>query len=236
VSGRVAPRFDPAAYAARRANQITKNGDNSSAPMPNILSDPPTWLYGLLIFFTAIPLLAAVFFTSKKQSPRGSEKKSLSSKTKLLAIAGIGLVLLLALGLCDYFFESDREQVVRKLKEMSEGVQHRDLNHVFRNVSDSFQVGSTDKAKLRSLAESAQNSGQVTNLKIWEVQLKPIEPGANNATVEFLFKVEGSFNNDAFYRCKTIFVKDPDGQWRLQSFQVFNPIVDQNQPMNVPGM
>jgi hypothetical protein len=207
-----------------------------SVPMPNVLSDPPTWLYGLLILLVVIPLLAALFFIRKTQTSRGSEKKGISSKTKLLAVAGFGLLLFLALGLCDYFFESDREQVVRKLKEMSEGVQHRDLNSVFRNVSDSFQVGQTDKAKLRSLAESAQNSGQVTNLKIWEVQLQPIEPGAKNATVEFNFKIEGSFNNDAGYRCKSIFVKDPDGQWRLQSFQVFNPFVDQNQPMTVPGM
>ncbi|HLW65576.1 MAG TPA: hypothetical protein VKS79_09680 [Gemmataceae bacterium] len=204
--------------------------------MPNILSDPPSWLYGLLAVVVVVPLLVAVFFTGKAQSTRASDKKTASPRTKLFAVAGVGLLLLLALGLCDYLFESDREQVVRKLKEMSEGVQHRDLNRVFNNVSESFQWHNAKKADLRKLADSALNSGQVTELKIWNVQLKPVESGATKANVEFNFKVEGSFNNSAFYLCKATFVKDPDGQWRLQTFDVFNPAVDTNTPITVPGM
>src|SRR5262245_12898360 len=201
--------------------------------MPNFLSDPPTALYGLLVLLTVVPLLAALFFTAKTQPSRSSHKKSVSRRTMLFAVAGVGLTLLLALGLCDFLFESDREQVIRKLREMSQGVRNRDLNRVFSHVSESFQVQNTTKAELRRSADSALNSGQVTELKIWDVQLQPIAPGASRAIVEFQFKVEGSFNSNAFYRCQATFMKDPDGQWRLQTFAVFNPAVDTNQPISI---
>ena len=42
--------------------------------------------------------------------------------------------------------------------------------------------------------------------------------------------------SEAFFLCRADFVRDPDGQWRLQTFQVFNPAVDVNQPMTIPEL
>ncbi|HEV3146470.1 MAG TPA: hypothetical protein VGZ47_21465 [Gemmataceae bacterium] len=203
--------------------------------MPNFLSEPPAWLYGLLILLTVIPLLMALFITDKFVPKKSSEKKAVSRRTILFATGGIALALLLALGLCDYFFESDREQIVRKLKEMSHGVRDRNLNRVFDHISESFQVGSVDKARLRSVAESAIQSGEVTDIETWGEKLDPIPSGATEATVEFRFKVKPPpGGNEVGYLGKGYFVKERDGQWRLKKFEVFNPAVDTSQPIAIP--
>jgi ketosteroid isomerase-like protein len=202
--------------------------------MPSFLSDPPVVLYGLLVLVAVVPLLAALFFPENRTAARGLEKKPPSRRKWFLLVAGIGFLLLAGLALSDYFFESDREQIKRKLNEMSEGVRNHDMNRVFINVSESFRVQSADKAALRKVADAGQQSGQVTEIKLSNIEVQPIESGARNATAEFQVKIEGP--QQLFFRCRAVFVKDPDGQWRLQSFQVFNPAADMNQPIPVPGM
>jgi hypothetical protein len=121
------------------------------------------------------------------------------------------------------------------MREMSDGVRQRNLDRVFQHISESFRVGAADKAGLRRLADSAQQDHRVDEIVIWDVALEPITDG-KNAVVKFLFKVKGSFSNETFFRGKAYFVRDPDGQWRLQRFEVFNPAADSNTPIPVPGL
>lgn len=56
--------------------------------------------------------------------------------------------------------------------------------------------------------------------------------------MEFYVKPKGRAmgGSEAFFICKADFVLDPDGQWLLQTFQVFNPAVDTNRPMTMPEL
>src|SRR6516162_4182739 len=110
--------------AGKDWNPIPQRVSNS---MPNLLSDPPTWLYGLLVLLVVVPLLAAFFFPENRPQSRDSQKKTAVRRKWFFIIAGLGLLLLIGLALCDYFFESDREQIKRKLNEMSEDVRNRNL-------------------------------------------------------------------------------------------------------------
>jgi hypothetical protein len=202
--------------------------------MPNLLSDPPTWLYGLLVLLVVVPLLAAFFFPENRPQSRDSQKKTAVRRKWFFIIAGLGLLLLIGLALCDYFFESDREQIKRKLNEMSEDVRNRNLTRLFDNISDSFHVQNSGKTELRRRAEEALQGGQVTEVKISNLEIPSVESGAKSATSEFLVKIEGAFTG--LYRCRAVFAKDPDGQWRLQSFQIFNPAGESNQPITIPGL
>jgi hypothetical protein len=202
--------------------------------MPDILADPPYWLYVLLILAVVFPLLMAVGFGGSASS-RKREKKS-SPRRRFLIASGVAFLMLLGLFVCDHFFESDKEQIQRKLKDMSDGVHERNLDKVFQHISDSFRVGPADKASLRRLADSAQQNHQVDEVIIWDPVLEPITDG-KNATVRFKFKVRGSgFSNEMFFGGKGYFVRDPDNQWRLQKFEVFNPAAESNTPIQVPGL
>jgi len=146
-------------------------------------------------------------------------------------------VLLIGLLLLDRLFESDREQMIRKLEEMSAGVRDNNLDKVFDHISSSFRKGSFDKQSLRSRADEARRSGQVNEIRIWDETIESIDPDAKKATVRFSFSVRGSVSTtNVPYLCKAFFAKEADGQWRLQGFDIFNPVVDQNSPMPIPGL
>src|SRR5207302_240313 len=120
------------------------------APMPNWLSDPPVSLYLLLGAAGVLSLLAAFFLCGRQSKKPSPKRKRLSPRTCLIAAGALALLLLLGLGICDALYESDREQIDRKVREMSRGVKDKDLDRVFRHVSDSFRFGSTGKAEFRS--------------------------------------------------------------------------------------
>jgi len=197
--------------------------------MPEILADPPTALYIVLILAAVVPLALAFFVVAPAK-----DKKS-PSRTRYFVVSGVALLLLLILIICRLVApESDQKQILRKMREMSEGVVERNLNKTFQHVSTSFRYGSTGREELRRQGESALQRGDVTAISIWEVVLEPITDG-KNATVNFKFRVRGSVDNGVGWRGKGYFVKDPDGQWRLQRFEVFNVTGDTN-PISVPGL
>jgi hypothetical protein len=132
--------------------------------------------------------------------------------------------------------ESDERQILRKMQEMSDGVHQRNLNRVFEHVSESFSYGAATRSSLRQQAETRIQQGDVTEIPIWDLKLESIT-GDKNAVVDFKFKTKGRFDNGVGYRGKAYFVRDPDRQWRLQRFEIFNLGGDNNTaPIAVPGL
>src|SRR5207247_459248 len=93
--------------------------------MPTWLSDPPTSLYVLPAAVGILSLLAAFFLFPKQPKKRDPKQKQSSTRTFLFSAACVAFALLLALFICDRLYESDREQIVRKLNEMSAGIGER---------------------------------------------------------------------------------------------------------------
>ena len=158
-------------------------------------------------------------------------------------LALIGLYFLL-----DRLVETDREQIERKVKEMSAGVRERNVDRIFANVSEQFRLNNQNRAAFRAFAEQALRRGQVTEVKTWGPQfpddfrtkVRPTgatgPPELDAARVTFMVKPEGPGLGAPFFRCDATFVRDPDGQWRLFTFQLFQPGVDSNQPFQIPQL
>lgn len=198
--------------------------------MPEILADPPLSLKIVLGLAVLIPLVIAFFFV-----PPAKDKKSSPRKWYFIT-SGIALVLLLILMICKFVApESDQRQILRKMREMSEGVVERNLDKTFQHVSPSFLYGSTGRDALRQQGESALQRGEVTEVPIWDVVLESITDG-KNATVNFKFRVKGTFDNGVGWRGKAYFIKETDGQWRLQRFEVFHLTGDMSTPIAVPRL
>src|SRR5579871_3006065 len=76
------------------------------------------------------------------------------TRKKRYAVVGVVAVLLsLVFFLLDRSFESDREQIERKTREVAAAVQRHDVAGAFRHISEDFHYGGADKARLRSFAE-----------------------------------------------------------------------------------
>ena len=158
-------------------------------------------------------------------------------------LALVGLYFLL-----DRLVETDREQIVRKIEEMSAGVRERNVDHVFAHVSEQFRLNNSNRAAFRAFAEQAIRTGQVTEVEAWapefpeDFRTKVRRTGTTGpqeldaARVTFMVKPHGPNLGTPFFRCDATFVRDPDGQWRLFAFQLFQPGVDSNQPFQIPQL
>jgi hypothetical protein len=143
----------------------------------------------------------------------------------------IGVYLLL-----DYAVETDGEQIGRHLQEMSAAVRRRDVEIVFNNVADDFQIAGNDKMALQQLAGGYIRNGTVTDVVVWKYHFvgrtKETPPVAK---VNFQVKVKGNLGGaqELFYFCESEFEQGRDKQWRLKRFQLFDPMRE-NEPVPLP--
>jgi hypothetical protein len=189
--------------------------------MPTWLTEDPSPVYLLL------GIIALAFFVAywvKRQR-------------KYLVGVGIVTALVGIVALIDHLVVTDREQIVHHLGEMAEAGSNRDLDRVFRHFSAEFRHQGHDKSSFRQAAERAIRQHNVRDFRIWD--LEPVEISSETRTAKAAFKIK--FQSDLsrgadFFLCRAEFVLDPDGQWRLKGFQIFNPFVNTDQPLQIPGL
>ncbi len=187
-----------------------------------------------------------------------------------VSLAAIALVMLLAwqqtrkryclvglaaaLGLLGLYFlldrlhlvETDRDRVVRKVREMAAGVRARDANAIFNHVSEHFNQGGANRARFRDTVDRILHNRMVDEVEVWDftfpedfratVSLPGQETPAETIRFSFRAKAKGGMAPEGPGNpCEARFVRDPDGQWRLLDFQVFNPVLT-DQPQSIPGL
>ncbi len=189
--------------------------------MPSWLADDPSPVY-LVLGLIALGFFAAYWIRRKRKL--------------LLGVAGAA-VLAGAVGLVDYLVVTEHEQIVQHLVLMAEAASRRDLDRVFGHISKDFQHGSLDKAAFRQAAERAIRRHNVRDVRIWDLEPSEIDSQTRTARIAFKVKVDSDFSRGAdFYLCRAEFVLDADGHWRLKGFQIFNPFVNTEQPLQIPGL
>jgi hypothetical protein len=157
-------------------------------------------------------------------------------KRGFLLAAGIFAALIVAYFLLDRFVESDGEQMTRKVSEIAAAVTRKDLNAAFLNVSDSFKRGAADKRQFQDFCKAHQVAGHVADVKVWDVEATKVSPDDRRGVVQFRFKVTGNWGESPpNYFARVTFVKDADGQWRVQTYDVFDALNQSNTPVPIQG-
>ncbi len=167
---------------------------------------------------------------------------------KRLWLIGVGAVAVLAglYFLLDRTVETDREQVERKVREMAAAVRTRNTDAIFTHISDRFNRNGRDKAQFRQMVDGVLRGRQVEEVEVWDFAFPEdfrgtvTLPGdaAPSETIRVFFHAKakgGMAPGGPGNPCEGRFVRDPDGQWRLLDFQVFNPVIT-NQPEQIPGL
>jgi hypothetical protein len=152
----------------------------------------------------------------------------------LVALSALSALLLVGLYACDSAYESDREQIVRNLKEISAGVHEHDLNKIFRHVSDRFKYGSADKVRLRKMAERAQQAGTVEEFIVWDVGVQVMDDNPNQTAVQFRFKVIGPLIRENQFIGQSVWERDAGGNWQILTFHVY-PATGTRDEFFIPG-
>jgi hypothetical protein len=148
------------------------------------------------------------------------------------ALAGVYFLL-------DRAVETDREQIERKVREMAGAVKRGDVDGIFRHVSESFLLNGADKRMFRDRVEGVLEQKFVEEVEVWDFEIPENRPdpdpppGKKSMRIFFRAKPKGGvFREEIHYLGRARFVLDPDGQWRMQWFQISEPVTDQ--PLEVP--
>jgi hypothetical protein len=152
------------------------------------------------------------------------------------AILLMGFTWLLVYLLPFLFGESDHQQIERKVREMAAAVKDGNLDRIFSHISQEFRHGGLGKADFRHRAEEVIRSRHVEEVVVWDFERGEIARERRSAKVSFLVKARGSWRgSEVGYLCRAEFVLDPDRQWRMRGFEIFNPFRDSEQPIPIPG-
>ena len=141
----------------------------------------------------------------------------------------IGVVALLAgvYLLLDRLVETRREQITRRLQAIEKAVKAGDAEQVMRQFSPQFDYRGIKRDPFRAMVIARLRSRFIEELTIWEVRIPD-----TSGKVFFKAKPKGLGENPGF-QVRSEFVQDPDGQWRMKTFEVYNLFVDGEVPLDV---
>jgi hypothetical protein len=174
--------------------------------MPTFLSDPPPValvVFGVLVL--AVGGLAARY-----------RKKPL-----LAAFTGL-VVLLVAWLVIALLTESPREEAVRRVNAMAAAVEKKDWAAFGEHISDSFQKDKLKKGDVKTYFDQ----GTALNLRaaVWDFALTdPPRVSDTEVAISFEAKASPPSGEPFLRRIEATFVKDPDGKFRLKTYDSFLP-------------
>lgn len=175
-------------------------------------------------------LLGAVAFAFLLAWWRTRKRGFLIAVGALVALAGLYFLL-------GKLVDTPRGQIERKVNEMAAAVRARDTEGIFKHVAADFRFRGQDRATFHKYVEGALQRQLIDELEVWDFRW-PEGGDDHTRAVEFYAKPKGGLmtGSEAFYLVKATFVREADGQWRLKSFDVYNPAVDTNRPIDLPGL
>jgi hypothetical protein len=157
-------------------------------------------------------------------------------KRKYAVGVGVAGLLILGVWLLDRAIESEREQIVRKVYEVADAITAGDIDGAFRHVSEHFERSGWDRARFHEFARNTRQNGNVTAVRVWDVMATESSRENRRGVVEFPFKVRGRWGETPpSYFARVVFMLDNDGEWRVQTFDVYNTLTESATPVSIPG-
>jgi ketosteroid isomerase-like protein len=144
------------------------------------------------------------------------------------AVAGVALFYFLL----SLVRETDRTQIFRKMDEMKEAINQKDLKRFLAHVSDDFQAYGMNKKALREETESAIDRFGISNASIKDLAIEELDREKGWAKVSFLGTADNSRTARVLIPCDAEFVREKDGQWRMKSITFHKPYADSLDPWN----
>ncbi len=150
--------------------------------------------------------------------------------------AGVAAVLMLAFFLLDHFWESDGKQMVRKVEQVAAAVSAHNVNAAFEHVSERFDRHGWDNEQFRKNCEQHIARGDVTAVQVWDLNAVDVAREKRTGVVEFRFKVHGAWGETPpNWFGRVVFTLDPDGQWRVKDFDIYDSLNQSKTPIPIPG-
>jgi|GEM_PF-2381631 len=186
--------------------------------MPSWLVDDPTFVYAVL---AALAVILGVAWWRTKQG-------------KLFIAVLVAIALIGGVWLLSHFGVTDAKRIQHAVEAMAAAVERHDVNTIISHTSRDFDYHGTSRESARQKLQDIMSRGDVTEVVVWDFEAENISRAERSANMLFIVKPKGNWNSGTHYLCRARFVLE-DGEWRMQSFAIFNPFVDTNKEIIVPG-
>jgi hypothetical protein len=153
----------------------------------------------------------------------------------LFGVGGV-LVLLIIVALLKLFVPTDQSRIKNSIEAMRSAVQKQDTDGVMKHIAKDFSFQGLDRTAFRLAVDTAFKRRLVNDVNVWEFdEIKIDRP---NKTASLAFKAKPSPQNTSaegleHYLIRATFVLEGEDEWKMKTFQVFNPFVDTDKPIQV---
>lgn len=157
-----------------------------------------------------------------------------NQRVKFLGYAAGVLVLLALFWVATRFIDTDGKQLETNVHAMATAVTAGKVDDLFKHISKDFQYKEMTRDMLYAAARKAIEDHKVTDINITKFRPGVISREKKSATASFL--ISGSaVDFNFFYRVETDFILEGDA-WKLKTMRFYNPIVNQDKEIRLPGI
>lgn len=157
-----------------------------------------------------------------------------NQRVKFLALAVIPLVLIGVIFLLTLFVVSDSKQLEMNVNAMADAVVAGKVDDLFAHISKDFNYKGMTREVLYEAARQSIQKNQVREVSIRQFSAD-ISSDRKAAKTRFrvLARVAGA--DPRPFITEADFVLEGD-QWKLKTMRFFNPMVNQDQEIGIPGL
>jgi hypothetical protein len=146
---------------------------------------------------------------------------------------GAGCLVLIALfWLLSQSILTDRKQIELTVRRLADAVVSRDQSELFHCVSRDFNYQGMDRQTLYDKVAQAVKTHAVKYVHIWDFEVESLSRPERRAKVNFKTRVD-SPDGERLLLLRTDFVLEDD-VWKMLALKLYNPIVNTDQPLDVP--
>ncbi|VTS03108.1 hypothetical protein [Tuwongella immobilis] len=187
--------------------------------MPRWLADPSFLTYCVLVLAV---LLGGVRLLLKQ------------NRSALLLFAGC-LVALVGLFLVDTFWDSGRERANSQVQAMAEATRQKRYSEILPRLTADFRVRSIGKNQLANRFQQIDTTYGWEGAEVWDFDRSEVKYITDDRVeIGFMSKAKGY---NALFYCRSTFQREADGDWRMQTLELYHPLNRTNAPpVDVPGL
>lgn len=141
-----------------------------------------------------------------------------------LGNAGIFIALLALFWLLSQFIMTDRKLIHQTLRQMADAVIAGDGDALFTHVARDFRYHDLNRDTTYQAVRKNIKHFSIQAVHLWDYEVPELSRSDRKARVEFKATVSGP-DMDRMFLIRSDFVLE-EGAWKMQSFRVFNPIVN----------
>jgi hypothetical protein len=149
----------------------------------------------------------------------------------LLGLAVVVLVLFLV-WLLTQLVVSDRQRLRQVIEEMAGAVETHKPGLIVKHLAKDFSYAGIARNAIEQKISNAIRDYDLSYVGVWDFDFEHLSRAQGTATVAFRAKVDVGGSRSQFL-CRADFVLE-DGQWRMKTFNLFNPVTDTKKPLQVP--